>query len=524
MIRRRLLPAAFLVFAAAGADPVPSTTPLLSPEALIPSDAGMVLRGAGLERIQSQIDAFCNRFPCALATRLRQGASGILSRPWLVAADGTRPWAIVFPRTGTGTTADPVFLLPVEDAEALRQAVASSMPGAQVRVLQGYALVGRDAVLLDRLAHPEAGGQAPGISPTEDLTLRVGAQTLQDLAASRLKDLPPPAAETARALLAQTASIEAAFAFGEEGLRVTLRLKPVAGSRLEAVLARQSAHPVRWLGLASEGAAVALETHLDPEASGACLRLLERLKPSTGGKVGALLSALWDGEACLTCFRTEAGWAGQVVSRASDPERAQALMEGTLWADGSAFPDPWLERIWTCRRGPWIEGEPRLRRLTLDAEPPEGAGPEAALSLPLAASAGEDLLVATVGPDCEERLVKTAGPLARKMETRVSPATARLLALASAGTAAGNKAGGNLGNLWLLASPRHARLLLARLDGKNPEPPAVEAASLAACLRCAEGGVELNVLLPGEVLADLPGMERILWNLLAGGPAKGVLP
>ncbi len=497
------------------ADAEPTPTPvaglLAGPEALIPPDAQLVFRGAGLERLQSQIDAFCNRFPCALATRLRQKAADVLSRPWLVAADGTRPWAAVCPRLGD----EPAFVLPVEDAQALRQAVAASFPEAQVRTLKGYAVVGRDAALVERLAHPP--DAAPTSAFAEDLSIHLGGGALRALAEPRLALLPASAADLVRSFLAQASGMDTSCSFGEAGLKVTIRLLPVPGSRLEALLARQSPQPARWLGLAPEGAMLALETHLDADASGACLRALERVRPSEGGKAAALLTGLWDGEACLACFHHDSGWIGQAVCRPPDPGRAEGLLEGSVWADGSAFRDPWTGRIWRCQRGEWTEekeGEPRLRRLLVSADPPEGAAEGTGLSAGVAACFLEGLLVTVAGRDAQDRLVKTAPPLAKKMEARLSPAAERLLEGLPSRTA----------NLWLLLCPRQALALLGRLRGGEAAALPADAPSLAACLRCGEGRAELDLLLPGEVLADLPGMERVLKDLLSWPSVKGVSP
>lgn len=454
-MKRPFLAWACLAFLPAWGD---EEAPLSAPEALAPAGAAWFLRGTGLEALQAHLDAFCNKFPCGFTAGIRLKAGPWLGRPALVAADGTRPWAIL--------SLDPeprpealVFLVPVEDPEAFRHALADE--GLQVRLVRGYALVGREAALLDGLGGPEAPLPPPVLR--DDLVLRLGPGALR-----ALPDRMPEAFGELVRSLPPLAALEAGCSFGEEGMRLSLHAQPEAGGALARLLAAQPLSPPRWLGLAPAGAALAAESRLDPAAAGACLDWMEGRWQGEAAPLLRCLRAAWAGEAFLTLFLEEAGWQAQGLGRPADAGEAKAAA-----AEAGSGRLPGIDLAWTC--DPVAAGSFRLRL------EPKGEGKPAEVVLQGAFSQGW--------------ILAAAGPGSRLPSIEALPSPEPL-----------PKTLPDRGSLFILASLGRLAGLLGRLDpGLAPE--GLPELRVAGCLRCEGGAAELRVAVPGKTLVELSSIR-----------------
>jgi hypothetical protein len=472
---------------------------LASPEALVPADAPCFVRGIGLETLQAHLDAFCNKYPSALSMALRLRLGPVLSRPYLVAADGTRAWGAVF--LAPDLREEPVWLLPVEDEGAFRQAAAACLEGVRVRFVRGYALLGKDEAILDRL-----GCEGAGLAPSplaSDVVVRLNpaafrGRGLEGFLAPLLSRLPLRCRGLLADLGLQVSALEAGCTLGERGAEMTFRLQSVPGSGLADFLSRQVAKPLRWIGLASSEAAVVAECHVDTRGARSLLDVLAAMDP-----MGAALAPVKDfcgGDALLTMFPGEPGWQVQAVCRLAEVREGERFLEhglpGLLKAVSEASGGlDCSSQVQVGRE----EGALKLQEavVTLAAKEGQEGWPwksllgEDARHLPFAGAVSKDLCVVALGSEAGDRVLATAPSLGQGLVPTISEAHAALLE-GLPGEA----------NAWVILSVGRMLSLLGRTHpGLVPGRPV--SGSLALAL-CCEGEAALgSLVVPGEVLGEL---------------------
>lgn len=470
---------------------------LASPEALVPADAPCFVRGTGLETLQAHLDAFCNKHPSALSGALRLRLGPVLSRPYLVAADGTRPWGAVF--LDPDRMEEPVWLLPVEDADAFRQAVAACLDGVHVRFARGYAILGRDEALMDRIAR-----EGPGLVPSplaSDVVARLDpsacrGSTLEGILTPLLSRLPPGCRGLLAELGSQVSGIEAGCTLGDQGAEMTFRLQSVPGSGLADFLSRQVPQPSRWIGLAPSGAAVVAECHVDARGARSLLDGLAALDPM--GLVLAPVKAFCGGDALLTVFPGEPGWQAQAVCRLAEVRRGECFLEGALPGLLKAVSEASGGLDCSSQDKPGREeGALKLKEAVVTLAAREGRRPweallgEDARHLPFAGAVSKDLCVVALGSEAGERVLATAPSLGKGLVPKVSEAHAALLDGLPGGA-----------NAWVILSVGRALSLLGRAHpGLRPGRPM--SGSLALALRCEGEEARVSLRVPGEVLGEL---------------------
>lgn len=419
--------------------------PLPCPEYLAPRDVPCLVRGAPLEDFRSHLEALLASHPSGLADALRLRLGPALNQPHLLAADGTRPWAVALEG---GTRA--VWMIPVEDEAAFREAAAASLPGMRIRFERGYALMSRDEAFLARFGEEEGAERQDPLPGTSDLKLRLRLPEGLDF-------LP----ETLRKWASDLDAVEAGLTLRPDGLSASALLKPRRDSDLETRLETLEPQRARWLGLAPPGAALAAELHGEAKTF-AWLMTLAGIR----GGAFPVLEEMGVEAAALTAFRSGDAWAGQLVCRCRSEVRLPRLRESL----GDGF------EAWGV---PVHAGEPSAD---------EAAG---TLSVELLrketqfsvhASLAGRLLVAAAGPDAAARVAATASALRQGPEPGLTPEDAALL-----------KALPERVNAVVLLSP-------AQLAGARPGAPDRFAASLTGLQ--GEGAL-VRVEIPGSSLAAL---------------------
>ena len=480
-----------------------------SPEALVPADMPVFVKGVGLEALQGHLDAFCNKFPGPASRKVRSFAGPLLGRPFLVAADGTRPWGIAWGEGGEFGY-EPVFLIPVEDAEAFQKALRAGMERAECRIVRGYALVSRDKEFLARFKEDLSESLKP--SPLhEDLVVSFSPSAVkyeETLLAYLLSERFPERHDSilaglyrADAWSAQVDRIHLGLTIGADGLHASARIRPVSGSRLSSLLASQKPGPVRWAGLAPAGSALFVETRLDPEGWAALMNFLTKQRDSATLALRTLRE-MGSGDSCLALFRGEQGWQAQGVLRPSDPERAQRFLDAEAVAWGN-----WLGHA--LGRGLSLSAEAlpsreveklSLQPFVLTGAVEEGSGPPWSAFFPagprridagVASSGG--LLVGAAGPEAHTRLLSTAVPLGEGLEPRVATSWAPLLAALPADLNAACLV--SLGGLLELAA--------RGWPGVLPESASFPEAPVAFSFACRDGEGEATAVVPAKTLTEL---------------------
>lgn len=472
-----------LLLAAVSAEEAPPL--LLSPEALVPPGTACFLKGAGFESLQAHLDAYCNRHPSPFASALRLQAAPRLGRPFLVAADGARPWGMML--ADLARPQDRVWILPVEDVDAFRSALPVSLQAMPMKVVRGYAVLGADAALVER-----AGSGGEGVLP---LTLPCEVAVRVD-----------PAALAARfpalgRVLAEVRGLEAGVQIGERGLTLRLRALPKEGTSLADMLGSAEPRRMLWTGLAPEDAAFSAECALSPAGSRVLLDRLAGLLPFMAP--AADLAPLCAGDLMLAAYPATTGWQAQAVCRVRDAGKAEPFLSRALVErlNGIAPKDGPLEL--SCDDMALREADRlALRETLVHGIAPAGAGrPWEALFGPggrrvaLAGALADDLLVMAAGGQAGERVAETAGPLRQGLVPKPSPGAAALLERLPAEL-----------NACVVLDLAGIRALLAESwPGLSALPASGRA---AAGLRCLEGAAEIEVVMPPEAWAGL-------WALLA---------
>ncbi len=470
---------------------------LASPETLVPADAPCFVRGVGLEMLQAHLDAFCNKYPSALSGALRLRFGPVLSRPYLVATDGTRAWGAVL--LDPDRTEELVWLLPVEDADAFRQAVTACLEDVHVRFVRGYALLGRDEALLDRIGRE---GEVLAPSPlASDVVVRLNpaacrGSRLEGFLAPLLSRVPSRCLGELAALGLQVSALEAGCTLGERGAEMTLRLQSVPGSELAGFLSRQVPGPSRWMGLASSGAAVVAECHVDAPGARFLLDGLAAMDP-----MGAVLSPVKEfcgGDALVAVFPGEPGWQVQAVCRLEEVRKGERFLEHGL--------PGLLKSVSESSGGLACSSQPRpdreegtltLRESMVTLTPGEGPRPwrallgEDARRLPFASAVSKDLCVMVLGSEAVARVLATAPSLGQGLVPKLPEAHAALL-----------EGLPEEANAWVILSLGRAFSLLGRAHpGLVPGRPVP--GSLALALRCEGEEARVSLRIPGEVLGEL---------------------
>ena len=465
---------------------------LAAPEALVPADAACFVRGEGLERLKTRLDAFCASLPPALALPLRLSTGTALARPLIAAADGARPWGLVImdaarPEGPEGLA----LLLPVDDPELFR-AVSASLVGIQVRLVRGYAALGADAALLDRIAKGGGGIPAPALQESVVARFRPAAMAALPLLrrawAGAMASLPPALAEGLSArlpdLAAQLDAVELGVSPGESGLRLGLRLRFCPGSQLAALASAQKSRAPHWTGLAPPGAALSAEVHVDAAAGAAGARLLLPSSPSSPARMTEALAASCAGDGALAVFRGDRGWQAQAVLKVTDPKAAARFLAEGFQELGARF-------------GTACEMEFPVDAGSLHCQQARLVPP----GLAVAGTVSRDLLVAAAGPESLERVKVTAEPLGDGLEPRVAPDLAAAMELLPPEASA-----------YALCTPASLGALLSRLGGR---PLHGGAGVVGAACRCEGGEAEFTMVVPGGALEAFPGWGGLA--IRAGG-------
>lgn len=449
--------------------------PLAAPEPLVPSDVLCYVRGPCLERLRGLLEDVCARLPAPLAYCLRTEAFSLLADPLAAAADGSRPWgAVIGDLAPVGRGQAWALLLPVDDPALFLQAAQESLPGAQVRLCRGYAILTRDAALAERLT-VEPTRPVPAFPEGAALSVRFHMAELRAHAAERLgsgwverlsSGLPAaPALQVARRAADQMEALTLSFSCEEGGMRVLARMEPLPGTPLAALAAAPPPPHVRWMGLAPPGAALAAELHMD---AGLLRGLLS----------GFPCASLLGGDVFLAAARGAGGWEAHAAVRLSDRTAVSERL-----ADGGAFALEAAGGSLEVRLEAPAAPDASVRMWTAAV----ACGGVSAVFEGAAALSG-DVLVASAGEDAAERVVATVMPLAEGLEPRLDLAFSELLKGMPDGA--------------------HALLMLSLKDHRGLLAPLGEADAFLAVVASARGGnLEIDVRVPA---AAIPAFEEAL--------------